>query len=526
MSSLTNSSLTNTDFMLLDSSYCGKLRNIQTFYYLLFVLVFTSILGGCNSNINKWKYQPFSRSVIRLEFVNDPPSTYFISLTEGSLNRFSNLPYLTSLKVDTAGTYFLDFGIDLPGTIATQIDEEEFQIFVFPEDTSTVRIIFMEDGYKMEFGGAAGNINNYLAEKSISNQYLDIVKQCEIFYYRDIAYQDYVIKVDSLTEAEWLFLDSRKSTYDLSRQFIDYEKNRIFYHGLKSKLKKGVRIGTYDRKGRFTRTNEPKHALYHTLLQNPSLNNSKAIYTTSYYDYISTYIRHTWSEDPEYWDHQKIPFTDREIHNITKVDHLLTGRSRYIYLQHILNAMAANRSFQPAFVDSLAGTWRIPIHPQAYESRLNERNRKQNRPSKPGEKLQNFYMSDRNYDMHSIRQFEDKNLVIRLCNQIPDSTSIENMIFEKLADDYIATENFEFINIYMHLEANNWLGDMSVHVSERDFLVEKGWNEVLTRMFGVTKFPYYVIIGKGNTLIESLDHISLTDRQQLDSLLIENKSSI
>ena len=105
-------------------------------------------------------------------------------------------------------------------------------------------------------------------------------------------------------------------------------------------------------------------------------------------------------------------------------------------------------------------------------------------------------MSDKNYDLHSIRKFASKNLVVQLSNQLPDSSNAYRLIYEKLAKDYKAQSDVAFINIYMHLSAEEWLEYMSNHGSEGDFLVELSWNETLTEMFGIKSFPHFVVVGK------------------------------
>ena len=65
---------------------------------------------------------------------------------------------------------------------------------------------------------------------------------------------------------------------------------------------------------------------------------------------------------------------------------------------------------------------------------------------------------------------------------------------------------------------------MSKHGSESDFIVELSWNETLTEMFGIKNFPHFIIVGKENKLVKSMDHLSIGHQFLLDSLIAPIKN--
>ena len=502
--------------------YCAI--RIKSFLKILsLIMCCACIFPACQSNRSKWKYEPFSKAVIQLDVISDPPNTYYITADKERYTYYF-FDYSNALKVDSAGVYYLDFEIDLPCEITTYIGEKDYRVFVFPNDTTVLRIDFNNNGYNLEFAGSTRNINNYLTEKAVYHKSLDIFKLCESLRHRRFDYEDFVDKVDSIVLVEWEYLNDKKAKYHLSRNYIDYEMYRVFYYGLERKLERGLVVGRYDRMGRFIKSEDPPPDLYYVFIQNPSLNNTEAIYTNNYFNYISTYIRHIAFKNPDSRAYYKMPYGQRKLKELAKANEVLRGKTRQIYLEKELYSLVGGKWFDAEFIDSLAAVYHISQLQDVQQA--NGRN--ESRQLKPGERLMEIYMSDPDYDLFSIRYFQDQNLVLRLCNQQPDSSTVDNLIFEKLADDYAHNEDIEFISIYMHVEPDEWLASMTDDSDDigNDFMVEFGWNRELTHMFGIERFPHFVIIGMGNILIRSEDHISLADQYLLDSLLLQLDESI
>jgi len=481
------------------------------------ILIFLILICGCSHENAKWKYQPLSESVIEVTFKNDPPYAYFLN-AEGRTILPRSWFRTDPIKVQNAGKYYMNLTIDRPMKVNTNIAEEHYQIFVFPNDTTRVKLEFVEEGYQLEFVGSAANINNYLAEKSITTKSLNTQSFARRFLFSELEYGEFIRKTDSILEKEIEYLEQNKDRFSLSKKFERFEKAEIYFRGLEVKLDQGRYSGRHDRMGRFVPDYYPADDRYTQYLQSPELEIDEAVFSQSYFDYLTAFLRH----QPEREGDFDMTGLERLERDMSLAGAFLEGKTYKLYKLSRFAQFISDLD-EPRFVDSIASIYRI----ENYQPFINLRRNKRQERLIVMDTIPEFYFSDTQYNLYSLEYFKNNQLFIQFCDETVDSTGIGSLIFSKITENYIDHDDLKFIKIYMNVDTDQWLSRYSESVEEpKDFIVEGSWNRHLKELFGIEKMPFYIVMGKHNVLLLKRLEISLLIQDELDSLINEQNKAL
>lgn len=482
------------------------------FFRILPVYLLFLILISCSSakEKKKWNYMPFSHTVIQLNFMNDPGVKYFVN-AEGVTNIPSHGYETKALEIDKKGTHFLSMEIDRPSKVKTNLGEQAYYVFVFPEDTSVIDIEFTENGYEIAFSGLAKNINYYYLEKTIEFGHLELLEPYELLRYQASSsdHPQLIEQIDSITDQEFMFLENYKSPGKLSKLFQNYERAEIFYAGLMCKM------DAMDGNKRRTRNHEISASILDDFSRH--INNDQAIFSERYFEFINEYMIRKYHMEFEKGPPRHIRLKKYISNAMGKAKNELSGKTLEIYKLDKFSRLVQYYS-DPAKIDSIVQLYEISNYKKLMKiaGTLDEEGRKII-TLKVGYPTPDFYISNDSGDLISIRDYKDKCLVLRFHNIYDDATDnheLENIV-QKNRDD----KQIEILNICLGCEYEQWQRNIKKHKSPGNNLIaEAGWENILSDYFNIDILPHYTLLDTGNVFYQNITNVSYANND-IDSLL-------
>lgn len=137
-----------------------------------------------------------------------------------------------------------------------------------------------------------------------------------------------------------------------------------------------------------------------------------------------------------------------------------------------------------------------------------------------GEQIPDFYSTDENDSLYSIRDFENNIVYINFwatwCGPC-----IQNMpALNDLISKYQKYNKIVFINICIDSEKDKW--KMTIKKNELqgvNFLAEGTWGDKLKSYFNIQGIPHYVLVDKGNIIFENKTDKAPFVKTKIDKLL-------
>jgi hypothetical protein len=94
------------------------------------------------------------------------------------------------------------------------------------------------------------------------------------------------------------------------------------------------------------------------------------------------------------------------------------------------------------------------------------------------------------------------------------------MRLNKLIDHYAQNPRIQFVNICLDSEKPKWQISIDKHqLRGVNLYAENNWNSKLRSYFNIKGIPHYVIIDKGNVVMENFSSSALGVKDKLDAVL-------
>jgi hypothetical protein len=478
------------------------------FYLLALILISCSY----KREKEKWNYMPFSPAAIEFNFINDPGATYFVN-AEGATNIPSKGFETKTLEIVKQGKYFLDMEIDRPLKVRTNLGEQAYYVFVFPEDTTIINIEFTENGYEIAFSGLAKNINYYYLEKTIEFGHLDLLEPYELLRYLSSSsdHPQLMEQIDSITDQEFSFLENYKSPGKLSNLFQNYERAEIFYNGLMCKMDA---IDGYKRR---TKNYELSSSTLDDFLH--YVNNDHAIFSERYFEFIDAYMVRKYHMEFEKGPPWHIRLKKYISNAMGMAKNELSGKTLEIYKLDQFSRLVQYYS-DPAKIDSIIQLYKISNYKKLMKiaGTLDEEGRKII-TLKVGYPTPDFYISNDTGDLISIRDYEDKCLILRFHDIYDDTTDKDNHELENTVQKYRDDNQIEILNICLGCDYEEWQRNIKKHkLLGNNLIAEAMWENILSDYFNIDILPHYTLLGTGNVFYQNITDVSYA-KNDIDSLL-------
>jgi len=480
--------------------------------FLTITAAFLILFTGCNPEGPKWKYSPFSKAVIQINIINKPPISYFINTENRTLIPWK---YYESepAKIEQPGKYNHSVEIDCPSIVQTNFGEETFNVLVFPGDTTYMNIEFIEGGYEITFTGDAKAINTYYLEKKLEFGVLESYQR----YYFQTKSRSGLNKIkqtiDSFSNRQLFFLDNYIPIKKLSDHFIQFEKSEIIYTGINDKMNAPNRW--------FNLSNTDD---YYNFLEKIEVDNQGAAFSSNYLQFLDEYFELmesikfndnlSRSDAIQYLALQRIEFSNKH----------LTGSNKDVYkLLNFSKIIPFHEDTE--YIDSLAIALQIKNH----EPLLKLVGTRDEQGYgiinlEAGKSIPEFYASDENYDMVSIRDFQDYILLLRFYSPHNDLFKISSLVLSSINNMYKENKNLKLLNICIDCETQVWLDSASNNgFNIINLIAEGNWNRKLKHTYGITDNQKYVLLSQDNLYVNKFEFIPENIQETIDSLLGNSK---
>lgn len=233
-------------------------------------------LGGL-AYYHKFVYQPelkfnfYSTSPVKVQIVN-ANDNYVV---QGVFNNVieGDRKTINSTK-DSLNRYCLDFRVNSPRPALIYIEGEAIEIFLVPDSTLQIKAVLDSDGSldSIDFRGKTAQICQYYHKKNEAFQNAKLRTSRNVVNSQDLI--SYGKLLDSLTQVEYIFLNSQKLIYNLPEWFVDFERNEMLYQKAYLKL-----------------SNLSKSAPPIGYLDSVKIDNGNAVFSYYYYLYLNTYLK-------------------------------------------------------------------------------------------------------------------------------------------------------------------------------------------------------------------------------------------
>src|SRR5688572_32613685 len=228
-------------------------------------------------------YLPFSKNVIHINLASNLSDSLSISALA-----FTNIPHgmseSNSLTVNSAGDYYLNMEIDRRVKSVLTVGDQQFNVLLFPQDTTHLKIVFTTGKINLDFYGKAKAINEYCYEKKKTLGYTDIRLPLNKSLSPKTTYNSLKQATDSVINIEIDFLESYTSSDRLPEWFLNYERSEITYTsaGYKTAMPLANEVMKY--------FDDAVPEDYYNYLSNVQINNVNAILSSQYFQFLDAYF--------------------------------------------------------------------------------------------------------------------------------------------------------------------------------------------------------------------------------------------
>ncbi len=477
-----------------------------------FLLVF---IIGCTPEKDKdlLTYTPFSKSVVHVSFSHDRVDTLNISADVNT-----NIPkddYRSNkVAANKAGDYYLDLEIDRPTKILLNLGDDQYNVFLFPNDTTHIKVNATQDEIGLSFYGRAKIINEYYQEKKATLGYTDIRFPLNKSLSSKSTDKLLKLSTDSVINRELSFLEKYISKDRLPEWFLDYEQSEIIYMGagFKTQMPHANEV--------MNSFKETLPSDYYDFLSLVQVDNSKAILSSYYFKFLDAYFTRNLpvSETNQLAGFSRI---SKDLsHTLNQSKDQLSGEAKELY--HKSNFSLMIKFYADSLViDSLAKAFEVSDYKELVRmAGIKSRNEMAMLNINKGDTIPDFVLSNSLDSLISIRSFQDQILYLNFwatwCGPC-----IQNMPeLNKLIVQYDKKPRVKFLNICMESERDKWLAGIAKYkLKGVNLMAEGNWNSKLRSYFNIKGIPHYVIINKGNVLSENATDKAPKVQEKIDAML-------
>ena len=481
------------------------------------ICFFLFFIVGCDTHDlkNDWplEYSLFSEGVLHLEFRYDPSDTLNVSAFAQT-----NIPRDGSesngATVNKADDYYLNIEIDRPTQCFLNLAKEQFNIFVFPHDTTHIILSDLNGVAEIGFSGELSPINNYYLNKKESLGYTDIRFPLNKPLSQKSNYKRIKQTTDSIINRELAFFEGYISKHDLPKWFKHYEQSEMKYTGAvyKTIMPHANEIMKY--------FEDTVPADYYDYLPEIQINNQNALFSSAYFSFLDAYFLR---ELPVSKTNDLSGFkliAKMESHKLNQSKHELSDQIKNLYQTSNFSSLIKYYSDSLA-IDSLARAFEVSNYRQLVKvAGIRSRNEMQSFNLHRGDTIPDFILATTVDSLISIRDFSQQHLYVNFwatwcgpCLQnIPD--------LNKLIAHYQNDPRVGFLNICLDSEHDKWLATIEKYkIRGVNLLAEGNWNSKLRAYFNIKGIPHYAILSKHNILLENATEKAPAVREKIESTL-------
>ncbi|HZB13045.1 MAG TPA: TlpA disulfide reductase family protein [Chryseolinea sp.] len=475
------------------------------------IILFTA----CTSKEDKGAitYRPFSKSAIHIIFTSDLSDSLSISALA-----FTNIPYgvseSNSLTISKAGDFYLNIRIDRPVKSMLTVGDQRFDVLLFPQDTTHIKIDFTTDKAELAFYGKTKAINEYYYEKKRMLGYTDIRFPLNKSLSPKTTYNSLKQATDSVINIEIDFLESYTSSDRLPEWFLNYERSEMTYTGAgyKTAMPLANEVMKY--------FDDAVPEDYYNYLSNVQINNVTAILSSQYFQFLDAYFLKSLpaSELHAFTGNSRTRKIRSHILNQSKDQ--LSGLVKEVYHKFSFSSLIKFYS-DSISIDSLAKEFQLVDYEELKTlSGSKSRNEMPALNLSRGDTIPEFFLSDGFNNLVSIKAFQGNILYVNFwatwCGPcINNMPALNDMIAQ-----YSSHKEIQFVNICLDSEKVKWLATIEKYKLRGINLIAEGnWNSKLRSYFNIEGIPHYVIIGRGNILYENATEKAPEVQEEIEALL-------
>jgi thiol-disulfide isomerase/thioredoxin len=412
------------------------------------------------------------------------------------------------LVVPKDGIYNLTVNSTHPFLDLLFCQNRRYPLFTIPNDTLKVYIDLdlsknLQNSIKYE--GKTGLINDFYIEKFKRFNYLDIIIPAQNFLSPSYSIYEGAEKTDSLFNEEKKFLLNYKKRSELPLWFTEFEKLNLYYHNVNFKL------GAISSRNHFNGENTKASDPYFNFLDSVPIDNPNAYLSSRYYEFLMSYF---YKQNMDKYEVNQTGFA-RACSilkmNLPYILERLSGETRKHYLAYhfsLLNFQTKNAS-QSLELDSLFQTVSNYINDSTLVNAVKNNRNSQNEKFKnksflnKGERAPEFYLSDLNGKLHTLKEFQGKLIYISFwatwCSPCLKTIPQKNTIIGEYGNKQI-----EFINISFDKEKDKWEKSVkNYNISGLNLICNGNWEDILRTKYYIQGIPRYILINKDGEIIDS-----------------------
>ena len=488
-----------------------KLFMKATFFLSCLVLLLSSCLQNKQESIRP-AYVTDSKAVIKLIAQNIPDTANIYFQLHKLLPEGMEKP--DKIQLWGNRTAYIHFSIDRPTKAELAIGDSVINCFTAPADTTTILLSFNPQRQPiLSFKGATAPFNQYYQEKSKKLGYQNMNRQFDYLRHDNMNMRKFRQGVEKISKREKRFLETYSSKHPLPSWFLEYEQAEIEYFTTGYLLQ----IPSY-----YQTFNLPIGAIpdsYYSFLKKVEVNNPKAVLSGGYFFFLSQYFLQ--NESADQWEGLSGYKRSLVFSNIMlkKANQHLSGPVREVFLSHQLSRLLPRL---PASypLDSILTAFQLQDSGLFDYKRTSDTSASSlaNRKLLAGDTVPNFYAVNSQDSLMELRQFSNKVIYLNVwaswCKPCIKSIPEKHALLERMKEE----EDFLLLNLCIDSKKDKWKEIINQYKMQGLNLYAEGkWSQKLKESFQIQSIPQYLLLSKGNKLVEN----HTTGPTKIDSLILQ-----
>jgi hypothetical protein len=356
---------------------------------------------------------------------------------------------------------------------------------VFPGDSLLITCDLRKDGSRVDFEGPSASISYFLDS-------LNKTTLSDLYYNQKATPDNYLPHFFHL-EKKYLSIDSFYKNYKkpLPPWFIHYSDIGLSYDKAMRKLSLILSINSQYPDKLYA---NPELLLW---FRDVELNNPKAVDHPEYFEFLWNYFlwrngvivkNENWKRVDLNWFNKVIALAQEE----------LSAGCREWFISEVIRNYYVVSDYED--VDKVSAQAKLQVKSQQYIKQINDareqsvemRKARFAKSARVGDKAPGFYLKDSLNQNYSVDRFRGKWVLLSFL----DSENFQEGNFASLVNTYAANkDHFELVNIYTDYDKLYWgkiigkLPPSGVHL-----FCKGNWTDRLTNLYGLERFPYYVLV--------------------------------
>lgn len=457
-------------------------------------------------------YSPESKAVIKVAAQNLADTTDIFFRVTRILPGGVEQPAKVSVWGNS--TAYINFSLERPANGALAVGDSIFHCFVAPNDTTTVQLSFTNSAKPLlSFKGTTAPFNQYFQAKSKRLGYINMNMQFEYLRHDNMDMRKFKQEVLKISKREKRFLETYSKKHPLPGWFVELEKAEIEY------LTAGYLLQIPSYYQTFDLPLGPIPDSYYTFLNKLEVDNPKAVFSSGYLFFLNQYFLQ--NESAKQWEglsgyKRSLVFSDILLKKATQH---LSGQARALFLNYQLAKLVPKL---PASypLDSLLTAYQLQ-NSAIFDHRSLFAGSKSPEPGKAlaaGDTVPNFYAVNQLDSLVELRQFPNKVIYINVwatwCKPCIKSIPEKHALLARMKGE----EDFLLLNLCIDSKKDKWKEMVSQHTMQGlNLYAEGNWSKKLKENFQIQGMPQYLLLSKGNTLVEN----HTTGPATIDSLILQ-----